>query len=354
LRDGGRLAIVFPETYLGMPEYRYVPHWLLAHMRVEAVVGMPEDLFQPYTHNKTCVIFARKERPRPDDSVVMATVRWCGHDSRGGPIPYDDVPAITNVVRRLLSEEDATAPPNCLAFLMPRSRISNDILIPRYYDPRVQEERGKLEHTHELVPLGHLIDTGAIAVQAGVEVGKLAYGTGSIPFVRTSDLANWEIKLDPKQGVSDEIYAHHQKRASLHAGDLLMVRDGTYLVGTTAIVTAYDAPRMLFPSGMLRLRVLRSEVVSPYLLLLLLNSPFVKRQVRSKQFTRGVIDTLGDRYRELLLPFSRLKSDRRRLERRVERIVRNRAQLKQQAGQLAAQVGLADVLPEQDDEPGST
>ena len=45
------------------------------------------------------------------------------------------------------------------------------------------------------------ISCGAAILSAdtGVEIGKMAYGTGDIPFVRTSDLAQWEIKRDPKQ-----------------------------------------------------------------------------------------------------------------------------------------------------------
>lgn len=33
----------------------------------------------------------------------------------------------------------------------------------------------------------------------------MAYGTGNIPFIRTSDISNWEIKADFKHGVSEEI-----------------------------------------------------------------------------------------------------------------------------------------------------
>ncbi|MGQ4809970.1 hypothetical protein NKDENANG_03413 [Candidatus Entotheonellaceae bacterium PAL068K] len=77
-------------------------------------------------------------------------------------------------------------------------------------------------------------------INTGHEVGKLAYGTGPIPFIRTSDIANWEIKLDPKHAVSTEIYEGFKDRQDVQAGDILMVRDGTYLVGTCAIVSKAD------------------------------------------------------------------------------------------------------------------
>ena len=46
----------------------------------------------------------------------------------------------------------------------------------------------------------------------GIEIGKMAYGTGDIPFIRTSDISNWELKNDPKQNISEEIYGANQQR----------------------------------------------------------------------------------------------------------------------------------------------
>ena len=47
MKPGGMLAIVFPETYLGMPSYRWIPYWLSSKFSVRAVIAMPEELFQP-------------------------------------------------------------------------------------------------------------------------------------------------------------------------------------------------------------------------------------------------------------------------------------------------------------------
>ena len=55
----------------------------------------------------------------------------------------------------------------------------------------------------------------------------MAYGTGSIPFIRTSGLSNWEIKADAKHGVSQVIYDDYMSGSQVEANDILMVRDGT-------------------------------------------------------------------------------------------------------------------------------
>jgi len=129
----------------------------------------------------------------------------------------------------------------------------------------------------------------------------MAYGTGSIPFVRTTDIADLKVKADPRQGVSQQIHDEYAAKAAVQEGDVLVVRDGTYLVGSSAIVTATDAPALIC-GGIYRLRSSNPEQLDPNGLLGLLNLPLVRRQMRAKQFTRDVIDTLGKRFFEVLIP----------------------------------------------------
>jgi type I restriction enzyme M protein len=86
LKPGGRMGVVIPESILGMPTYSHVVAWLRRRCRVVGVVSMPEDLFQPHTHAKTCVLFVKNE-PVTDEQadIFMSVVEWCGHDSRGNP-----------------------------------------------------------------------------------------------------------------------------------------------------------------------------------------------------------------------------------------------------------------------------
>lgn len=112
LKPGGRMGIVIPESILGMPTYRHVVEWLRARCRVVGVVSMPEDLFQPHTHAKTCVVFIKKEVPAGDEDMYMSIVEWCGHDSRGNPTVrlnaegdeelLDDVPRVAERFRELM------------------------------------------------------------------------------------------------------------------------------------------------------------------------------------------------------------------------------------------------------------
>ena len=174
----------------------------------------------------------------------------------------------------------------------------------------------------------------------------MAYGTGSIPFIRTSDLSNWEIKADFKHGVSREIYQEMKDKVDVKNGDILLVRDGTYLIGTSAVVTEADLP-MLFQSHIYRLRVLKPSVISPWLLFACLNTPIVKRQIRSKQFTQDIIDTLGKRLTEILIPVPKNAAAAAKFSKETQEIIESRAKLRNRAKAMALELqGPSMVTPE--------
>lgn len=186
-------------------------------------------------------------------------------------------------------------------FWVNRKFLINGILLPKYYDPEITSELEKLKQTCDLYTFSELITDGVLSFSTGDEIGKMAYGTGNIPFIRTSDFSNWEIKFDPKQGVSQEIYDQYSQMQDISENDILLVRDGTYLIGTSCIITSHDV-KSLYCGGLYKIRVENKEFLDPYLLLGLLNTYIVKRQIRTKQFTRDVIDTIGKRLDEVVLP----------------------------------------------------
>src|SRR5690606_32297508 len=168
-----------------------------------------------------------------------------------------------------------------LGYLVNQEDITDNILAPRYYDPEPVKYLEKLTKTHDIVSIQSLVDAGVISFSTGHEVGKLAYGTGSIPFVRTSDISNWEVKLDPKHGVSEEIYCDLAKKQDIKEGDILMVRDGTYLIGSCAYISKYDV-KIVYQSHLYKIRIHKKDVITPFLLLALLSCDPVLQQIKSK------------------------------------------------------------------------
>jgi hypothetical protein len=210
-----------------------------------------------------------------------------------------------------------------------RSTDTGDLLVPKYHDPQLRADVASMATDFELVSLSDLMDSSVISASTGVEVGKMAYGTGGVPFVRTSDISNLELKSDPKQNVADSYLALYPQGADVRVHDILLVRDGTYLVGSSAMVTADDLP-MLYAGGLYRLRSERPDEMDPYLLLLLLNTQIVKRQIRARQFTRDIIDTIGRRLSEVVLPVPKDRNRANELASSARAAIAERALLRQQ------------------------
>lgn len=320
LRPGGRMGIIAPESMFCNPSHRYIVQYIKSVARIKAIVSLPEELFQPYTHAKTCAVVIEKI---PTDSengheIFMAVANWCGHDSRGLSIPHDDIPEILN--KYLEYKKNGRAEYDHLGFVINEKQIKDDVYLPKYYNPEIPNKLKALSVTHDLLSFGELVQNGVLRISTGDEVGKLAYGTGNIPFVRTSDIANWEIKLDPKQGLSEDLYQKYSRKQDVKENDILMVRDGTYLVGTCAIISKFDT-RIVYQSHIYKIRSLDYEKIHPYLLLAVLSSPIVKEQIYAKRFTQDIIDTLGARINELILPVPKDKKRREDIIAQVKKIL---------------------------------
>ena len=348
VRPGGRIGMVVPESLISGRNYRYVVDYMRDHADLQAVMGMPETLFKTSgrggTHTKTCLLVLRRRAEASERHAIpifMAEAQWCGHDSRARKITRDELPTIARQFAAFRAGRlDGTTH---LGYAVPVDQVVDNILAPRYYNPDINAELGLLRDSHELIKLGDLIADGRLTITTGDEIGKLAYGTGSIPFVRTSDISNWEIKLDPKHGVSEEVYQTLARKQDVCEGDILMVRDGTYLIGTCAYVTKYDE-KIVYQSHLYKLRVNDRRTLSPYLLLAALSSAPVQRQIKAKRFTQDIIDSLGDRIRELVLPIPKQIEVRERVTRMVEQAIQQRVEARELARQACIElVGIPEL-----------
>ena len=113
------------------------------------------------------------------------------------------------------------------AFKISSAEIKESVLLPKYYDPSIEEELKNLSENCDLYSLGKLKSEEHINYYTGDEIGKMAYGTGEIPFFRTSDFANWELKHNPKQGISEDIYEIYTVKKQVEIDDIFLDRDGT-------------------------------------------------------------------------------------------------------------------------------
>jgi len=341
LKEKGRMAIVLPDGIFGNPSDRYILQYIFQKARVTAVVSLPPEAFMPSTHTKTSVLFLAKKESDADDQddyeVFMAIADGVGHDkngkttykmnekgeyildTNGNRIIDDDLPEIAARLRLFRKRELLHSH---LGFAIRFSEIKNSVLIPYYYTPEIDQKLRDLEKSakYDLVSIGELNKKRIISMKRGHEVGSRYYGMGNVPFIRSSDIVNWEINVDPKKCIPEEIFEKFKDRQDVRENDILLITDGTFLIGRTAIVTPFDT-KILIQSHIRRIRCLKPEIIHPYLLLYLLNIRIVQQQIRAKTFVQATISTVGSRLNEIVLPIPKEERTRTMIISKVSRIV---------------------------------
>ncbi len=300
VKEDGRLAIVLPDGMLSNPSDGYIVQHILSRAELIGLIDLPMSTFLPYTPTKTHLIFLRKKKnPRKDYTFFMSYAKTCGHDKRGREINEDEISLIPNHIKSLGKSSSESH----LGWQMKLSQIKNNILLPKYYNPDISAELDAYAQSglYEVKSIAELEKEKIIKVSRGNEVGSENYGTGEIPFVRTSEVSNWEITSDCTHCLAEDIYEQFKDKQKIEPEDILVVNDGTYLMGRTAMITKADT-KIVFQSHFRRIKVLKKEKVSPYLLLSLLGLEIVQKQIESKSFRQGTISTLGNRLMEVIVP----------------------------------------------------
>lgn len=136
VKPGGRLGMILPETLFGNPSHGHIVEYLKQHTKFIGLISLPEELFQPYTHSKTCAVFLEKNLPKQDYPVFMGIAKWCGHDSRGNKIPHDDIPLIAGNYEEIRKNKQSKKHSR-LGFMRNFSELKNNVVIPKYYDPDI-------------------------------------------------------------------------------------------------------------------------------------------------------------------------------------------------------------------------
>ena len=341
LKPGGRMAIVLPDGVFGNPSDRYVWHFILDSAKILAIVSLPPEAFLPSTHTKTSVLFLEKTKNNNKNyDIFMAIANKVGHDKdgkiifkmdkkgdyilddHGNKIIDDDIDFIVPKYKEFINNGNILQTSH-LGFIVNFSKISNYIFIPSYYEPDVRQKLTEMEKSgkYRLITIKELVDKKLISIKRGNEVGSKYYGMGDVPFVRTSDIVNWEIKIDPVKSIPEEVYKRYRKRQDIRENDILLVTDGTFLIGRTAIVTPLDK-KIVIQSHIRRIRCLKPEKLHPYLMLYLLNTKIVQKQIEEKTFVQATISTLGERLYEILLPIPMEKETIDKIITKVEEIIK--------------------------------
>lgn len=306
LKPGGRLGIVLPEGIFGNRKQGYIWEWLRSQGQIFGLLDCPRTTFQPGTDTKTNVLFFRKfsnvdeTQPSATAPVRIAVALHCGHDRRGrshlsNGRPYpDDFARLGKQFHKLNNAESGWRD---VVLTHP------DYLVPRYYIERgeLSPQEAALVRGAPTATLLELVESKLLNIRKGHEVGSDVYGSGNVPFVRTSDISNFEISADPTNGVSEETYMTFAKQQQLQPGDILLVVDGRYRIGSAAILTENNY-RCVVQSHFRILTAEKPNELDPWELLFALNLPSTRLRIRDLVFVQSTLGTLGKRLYELKIP----------------------------------------------------
>jgi len=351
LKDGGRMAIVLPEGTFGNPSDRYIWNYITQNAQIEAIISTPSETFQPNTHFKTSVLILKKCTPAKEYPIFMGIAYSCGHnkngkeihkinkdgsfvfDSEGNKIIDDEITLIAEKYQSFRQNKSISN--SHLGFVVNYSQIKNCIFIPDYYDPDLQQEIANLENSNEyqVKTIKELLDEKVLQIKRGNEIGSQFYGKGDIPFIRTSDIVNWELKIDPIKCVPEEIYEQYRKQQNVKENDILFVKDGTFLIGRSAIVTKQEE-KIIIQSHLLKIRVLESSKITPHYLLYSLNTPIVQKQIAKYTFIQGTISTVGERFNEIRLPIHKDAKKIKQISDEVKDIIETKRILRERIDNL--------------------
>jgi type I restriction enzyme M protein len=291
-------------------------------------------------------LFLEKNIPENDYSFFMAIADNVGHDkngkilyhidskgeyildARGRKIINDDFPTIIDNYYRYLNNELKDF--SHLGFPFQFSQIINSILIPEYYNPDIEKQLNNIikQGEYQFVSIGKLLNEGVIELTRGHEIGSKFYGTGEIPFIRTSDLINWELDISPKKKISQDIWELYKDKQDIKANDILFVSDGTFLIGKTAMITENDS-QIVIQSHLKKIRVIKHDLIDEFLLLWALNTNIVQNQIKAKTFIQATISTLGNRIEEIMLPIPVSIEKRQEISKEIKEIISEKEILKQ-------------------------
>ena len=84
LRDGGKLAIVLPESVFVNKSYAFVRTWLQENIKIRGIISLPLSTFTPFGANiKTSVLIGTKRKNAENYNIFTGIIEDIGFDSKG-------------------------------------------------------------------------------------------------------------------------------------------------------------------------------------------------------------------------------------------------------------------------------
>lgn len=322
LREGGRLAIVLPDTYLFSDSYGWLVQWL-AQYTITHSINVPIEAFEPHCRAKTSVLVLRKETPKKGHQIIGSFCETFGEDKHGRTrftfVDGQQTEIKDNEMEdaSILLKANKTKPKDesKLFFRFSQAEaIKRGVLVASYWwrKPYMNAlETFANDNNCELVSIGDLIETGELAVGDGHGSPNSHYiGQGPIPYVKVIEIKNWRVNENPKYGIPEEIATKFRRNKVLQPFDLVTPTRASKNIGLFGVLMPWQTKVILTREiGVWRVNP-KSKRIDPWLLLALMSLKVVHEQFRFLILMQMNREDLGQRYKEVLVPIPNDKKTR--------------------------------------------
>ncbi len=314
LEDGGRLAIVLPDTYLFSPSYGWLIQWL-SQFQITHSINVPIEAFEPHCRAKTSIVVVKKRKPAAGHQVIGSLCATFGVTKHGKALykweagkRTEDRDNQMEEAARILSGRPP-AKESRLFFRFPQAdAIQSGVLVASFWwrKPYLDAlDAFAQRYKCDPVTVGELVDSGELTVEPGHGSPEATSRMGgSVPYIKVTHLHNWRIIENPKFFIPDSVADALRRGRYLKPHDLVTPTRACSTIGLFSVVRPWQT-RAILTREIAIWRPTSKCRIDRWLLLALLSLKVVHEQFRFLVLMQTNREDLGERWRELRLPIPR-------------------------------------------------
>lgn len=334
LKNGGKMAIILPETFFHAPKMHHIIQLFEKH-NIIGLIDLAHNTFRPHNNAKCIVLLLQKNTPQ-QGKIKMAVAVQVGHDHNGKPMYrwdyrtqqldrneiWDDIPLIVSEWKKLKKPQYTFEVESTFC-------KTQKVYVPRYYWNRREQEIEQIaqEKGLQLISIQELMDRKLLKTFDGHGSPPAENkGMGEVPYIRVKDIVNWEVYKDPTALIPTHVFEKMRPAAKcLQAEDVLFVRRGSYRIGSVALVSPYDTEVLLTREILvLRANSKNDLGLTSYYLVYLLSHYLVQMQMYNKVLMETTLPNIANRWTELRLPIHQDPEERKKISQKIEHIFKQK------------------------------
>ena len=208
------------------------------------------------------------------------------------------------------------------------------IAVPVYYDQRpLKDYKRELKRTwpgFTSVSLGTLIDEGKLVVHGGHGSPSADMRTGTVPYIKVSDLRAGQVNINPTNRVTDIVARRYWRGANsgLQPYDLITPARASKNIGDIAVLMP-GQERVVLTKEMLVMRPGPKADFEPFYFLWAMSLKIVRQQWQRIVFMQTNREDTGTRYREIQIPMAPTRGQRDKVAAPFKKYYEGTAELRQ-------------------------